>query len=54
MDNKSIKFPDKHYVGFQSRPSVDEVPLGFMTPFGTDKAFEQRKSTVDTWAAGGG
>ena len=53
-ENKSIKFPDKHYVGFQARPSHDEVPLGFMTPFGTDKAFEKRKGTVDTWSRGGG
>ena len=53
-DSKSIKFPEKHYVGFQSRPSQDEVPLGFMTPFGTDKAFDKRKDTVDRWAASSG
>lgn len=53
-DNKSIKFPAKHYVGFQARPSRDELPLGFMTPHGTDKAFEKRKDTVDRWAGGWG
>jgi len=54
MDNKSIKFPARHYVGFQARPSQDELPLGFMTPDGTDKAAEKRKATVDNWAKGGG
>ena len=53
-DSKSIKFPDKHYVGFQSRPSRDEVPLGFMTPDGTDKAAVKRKATVDSWSRGYG
>lgn len=53
-DSKSIKFPDKHYIGFQARPSHDEVPLGFMTPDGTDKAAIKRKETVDNWAKGGG
>ena len=52
--NTSIKFPEKHYVGFQARPTHDELPLGFMTPFGTDKAFDKRKSTVDSWASSGG
>ena len=50
----SIKFPDKHYVGFQARPSHDEVPLGFMTPDGTDKAAVKRKETVDNWSKSGG
>jgi len=53
-DNKSIKFPTHHYVGFQARPSVDELPLGFMTPDGTDKAAIKRKATVDNWARGYG
>lgn len=49
-DNKnySIKLPEQFYCGFQRR-SEDEL-LGFMTPFGTDKAFEKRKETVDSWA----
>jgi hypothetical protein len=53
-DNKSIKFPTHHYIGFQARPSVDDVPLGFMTPDGKDKAAEKRKATVDNWAQGYG
>jgi hypothetical protein len=53
-DNKAIKFPAKHYIGFQARPSVDELPLAFMTPDGTDKAAEKRKATVDAWAKGYG
>lgn len=53
-DNKAIKFPAKHYIGFQARPSVDELPLAFMTPDGTDKAAEKRKATVDSWAKGYG
>jgi hypothetical protein len=50
--DKSIKFPKKHYVGFQARPSVDDVPLGFMTPDGEDAAAKKRKTSVDNWAAG--
>ena len=48
--NKDIKFPSHHYVGFQSRPSQDNVPLGFMTPDGTDAAAKKRKESVDKWA----
>lgn len=51
--NLAIKIPDSHYVGFQKRES-DQVPLGFMTPEGTDKAAQKRKATVDGWANGGG
>jgi len=48
-----IKIPTAHYVGYQKR-SGDELPLGFMTPDGTDKAAEKRKATVDSWASGSG
>ena len=48
--NKDIKFPAKHYVGFQVRGDGN-IPLGFMTPDGDDKAAQKRKSTVDSWAA---
>lgn len=50
---KDIKIPANHYIGFQAR-GHDDVPLGFMTPDGTDKAAEKRKATVDSWAAQGG
>lgn len=49
-DNKAIKFPSHHYVGFQSRPSQDNCPLGFMTPDGNDAAAKKRKESVDKWA----
>ena len=51
VDNKAIKIPDTHYVGFQKRQG-DGVPLGFMTIDGTDKASLKRKATVDNWARG--
>lgn len=47
-EEKRIKFPDEHYVGFQSRKA--DVNLGFMTPYGTDKAAQKRIQTVDNWA----
>lgn len=49
-DEKRIKFPDQHYVGFQKRGNNDL--LGFMTPEGKDTAAVKRKSTVDSWAKG--
>lgn len=51
VDNKAIKIPSDHYVGFQKRQG-DDVPLAFMTIDGTDKAAEKRKATVDAWAKG--
>jgi hypothetical protein len=50
----TIKIPTKVYVGFQGRRSQDEVPLGFMTPWGEDQAGTKRMSTVDSWAKGYG
>jgi hypothetical protein len=50
----TIKIPEKVYVGFQGRRSEDEVPLGFMTPYTTDKAGQKRRDTVDNWAKGYG
>lgn len=52
-DNKEIKIPLTHYVGFQARHH-DDVPLGFMTPDGTDSASTKRKATVDSWSKQGG
>ncbi|MNR88520.1 hypothetical protein D3C72_194580 [compost metagenome] len=51
VDNKAIKIPSDHYVGFQKRQN-DDVPLAFMTIDGTDKAAIKRKATVDAWAKG--
>lgn len=50
--NLNINIPTTHYVGFQKRSET--LPLGFMTPDGTDKAAMKRKSTVDSWAKGYG
>src|SRR4051812_1534070 len=52
-DNKSIKIPAQHYVGFSKRGD-DEILLGFMTVEGTDSAAQKRKATVDSWASGSG
>lgn len=41
--------PEKHYVGMVKRIG-DELPLGFMTPWGEDAAAKKRMATVDTWA----
>lgn len=48
-EDKSIKFPEKHYIGFQKR-SEDALPLAFMTPDGDDSTALKRKATVDRWA----
>jgi hypothetical protein len=45
-----IKFPDKHYAGFQARK--DDCNLGFITPYGEDSAAKKRIQTVDNWAKG--
>jgi hypothetical protein len=45
----NVKIPEKHYVGLVKRRD-DTLPLGFMTPWGDDKAARDRMSTVDRWA----
>lgn len=52
-DNKSIKLPTSFYVGFNVR-NKDEIPLGFLTPDGSDASALKRKATVDSWAAQSG
>jgi hypothetical protein len=47
----NIKIPEKHYVGLVKRRD-DALPLGFMTPWGEDKAAKDRMATVDRWARG--
>ena len=52
---KTVKIPEKHYINFrdpkeEKDPEELKYPLGFMTPHGTDKAFEKRRETVDNWA----
>jgi hypothetical protein len=46
----TIKIPQQVYVGFQGRRTVDEVPLGFMTPYEDTAAGKKRQATVDDWA----
>jgi hypothetical protein len=51
-DNKAIRFPKAHYLGYIGRPEQDDLPLAFMTEDGTDKASEKRKNSVDAWVNG--
>lgn len=45
-----IILPEQLYVGIRPQAEGEnQLPLGFATPFGTDKAFEKRKKTVDSW-----
>lgn len=48
MHESKIKFPDKHYVGYQKR--TNDILLGFMTPYGTDSSAKKRMETVDSWS----
>lgn len=55
-----ITIPKQHYVGLRSQKhgsdnESDQLPLGFATPYDdhTTKAFEKRKSTVDSWSKHG-
>lgn len=44
-----IKLPNKHYVGLVKREESN-LPLGFMTVWGTDPAAVKRMATVDEWS----
>lgn len=50
--NHNIKIPEKHYVTFQGREK--NVPIAFLTPFGTDSAAKKRMATADNWSIGWG
>lgn len=50
MRNVKINIPEKHYCGMQTR-SNESIPLGFITPYGTNSAAQKRMSTVDKWAS---
>jgi hypothetical protein len=43
-----ILIPTKHYVGMVRR-TYNEIPLGFITPWGEDAASKKRMDTVDSW-----
>lgn len=45
-----FSFPEKLYIGLkESGLDTENPPLAFITPYGTDKAFEKRKETVWNW-----
>ena len=48
----NVLVPAEHYVGMVKREG-DELPLGFMTPWGEDAASKKRIATVDSWASRG-
>jgi hypothetical protein len=45
-----LKYFPQYYVGLRLQSEESHIPLGFLTPYATDKAFEKRKTTVDSWA----
>lgn len=47
----NIKFPEEHYLGLIVSRESDDLPLGFLTPEGTDKQAMNRKGTVDNWVS---
>lgn len=49
-EEKRIKFPAQHYVGYRQDR---DVLTGFMTPEGTDSAAKKRKESVDKWVEAG-
>lgn len=48
----TVKIPDKHYVGLVKRSDSD-LPLAFLTPWGTDSAAKNRMKSVDEWSSRG-
>lgn len=48
-----ITFPKSHYIGIvnsrRSGGKTDQLPLGFMTPWGEDSSAKKRIATVDNW-----
>ncbi len=52
MAVQNVKIPAKHYVGMVKRQH-DDLPLGFITPWGEDAAAQKRIATVDNWAKSG-
>lgn len=46
----NITVPAKHYIGMIKRNN-DQLPLGFITPWGEDSSAKKRMATVDNWAS---
>jgi len=50
----AVTIPKTQYVGINLHRSTDEsMPLGFLTPGGTNAGAKKRKSTVDSWCGHG-
>ena len=47
MAKINIKLPEKHYVTFNAREK--NIPIAFLTPYGTDSAAKKRMATADSW-----
>ena len=47
MSTNSITIPESFYLGMLW--GENSIPLGFLTPDGTDSAAQKRKQTVDDW-----
>jgi hypothetical protein len=47
MSNTVIIIPEELYLGV--RWNKGSIPIGFVTPYGTDAAAKKRMSTVDSW-----
>jgi len=52
--SNTVKIPEKEYYVIRPTDKSENDPnenlLGFMVPFGTDKAYQKRKDTADRWA----
>lgn len=50
---QTIKYIPKFYttIGYSNAWDINDGLLGFMTPYGTDAAFQKRKDTADYWAS---
>ena len=48
MKNR-IKIPESFYVGVVAR--MDQLPVAYMTPYGTDKSSQQRIKTINAYAS---
>jgi hypothetical protein len=49
----AITIPDTHYIGINLNRTSDDIPLGFLTPGGTDSAAKKRAGTVNSWCGVG-
>ena len=52
----AVTIPDLHYIGIKGVGTYNDgsMPLGFLTPGGTNAAAKKRISTVDSWVGANG